>query len=87
MSGFKCWITEGGIRCPCVIRYPPFAMPQSALTNSFTTVMDILPTMLELAGVTHPGTEFRGSQMIVPRGKTWVDHLSSKALGMSTPGI
>ena len=20
--GFKCWITEGGIRCPCLVRYP-----------------------------------------------------------------
>jgi arylsulfatase A-like enzyme len=21
--GMKCWTTEGGIRCPCILRYPP----------------------------------------------------------------
>ncbi|TDZ39592.1 putative sulfatase [Colletotrichum spinosum] len=30
----KCWVTEGGIRCPCVIRYPPFqAKPEEAITH------------------------------------------------------
>ncbi|TDZ22549.1 putative sulfatase [Colletotrichum orbiculare MAFF 240422] len=56
----KCWVTEGGIRCPCVIR-----------------VMDVLPPILELARVQHPGTSFRGRDVVVPRGKSWVGRLSS----------
>lgn len=36
--GFKTWITEGGIRCPCIVRYPPFGRPGSH-TDSFATVM------------------------------------------------
>ncbi|CAG9990583.1 unnamed protein product [Clonostachys byssicola] len=75
--GLKCWITEGGIRCPCLIRYPPFQAQQSAITHRFTTVMDILPTILDLARVSHPGTSFRGRDVVVPRGKSWVPHLSS----------
>ncbi|KAK9856062.1 hypothetical protein MYU51_001893 [Penicillium brevicompactum] len=75
--GFKCWVTEGGIRCPCVIRYPSFQAKPDEITNSFTTVMDILPTILELAGVAHPGTRFRGREVVVPRGRSWVSHLSS----------
>lgn len=39
--------------------------------------MDILPTVLDLAGVSHPGTSFRGRQVVAPRGKSWVPHLSS----------
>ncbi|KAJ9639277.1 hypothetical protein H2204_003888 [Knufia peltigerae] len=74
---FKCWITEGGIRCPCLIRYPPFKNNASAITHTFTTVMDILPTILDLAGLSHPGTTFRGRDVVVPRGKSWVSHLSS----------
>lgn len=75
--GFKCWIYEGGIRCPCLIRYPRFNASPGAITHSFTTVMDILPTCLELAGIPHPGTKFRGRDVVIPRGKSWVQHLSS----------
>lgn len=75
--GFKTWITEGGIRCPCVVRYPPFAAPASTHTNAFTTVMDLVPTMLELAGVTHPHPQpFRSREIVPVRGRSWVPHLS-----------
>jgi arylsulfatase len=47
------------------------------ISHSFTTVMDILPTILDLAQVQHPGTSFRGRQVVVPRGRSWVNHLSS----------
>ncbi|KIL92321.1 arylsulfatase [Fusarium avenaceum] len=75
--GFKGWSTEGGIRCPCLIRFPPFSVAPEAISHSFTTVMDILPTILDLAQVQHPGTSFRDRQVVVPRGKSWVNHLSS----------
>ncbi|KAF5525332.1 putative sulfatase [Colletotrichum aenigma] len=75
--GSKCWITEGGIRCPCLIRYPPFQAKDEAITHRFTTVMDILPTILEMAQVQHPGTSFRGREVVIPRGKSWVSQLSS----------
>ncbi|KAK5954860.1 hypothetical protein OHC33_004586 [Knufia fluminis] len=79
--GFKTWITEGGIRCPCVVRYPRFA-PQQArnrISNSFTTVMDILPTVLDLAGasIPDPSKPFRGRSIVPVRGKSWAEHLES----------
>jgi arylsulfatase len=75
--GFKVWATEGGIRCPCLIRYPKFATAPNAISHEFTTVMDILPTILELAQVSHPGISFHGREVVLPRGRSWVDHLSS----------
>lgn len=39
--------------------------------------MDILPTVLELANVSHPGTTFQGREVVTPRGKSWVEHLKS----------
>ncbi|ROW08412.1 hypothetical protein VMCG_03100 [Cytospora schulzeri] len=77
--GFKTWITEGGIRCPCLVRYPPFSQSDSYLTNSFSTVMDILPTILDLARVPLPGNTFRGREVFPVRGATWVPHLEGKA--------
>lgn len=77
--GYKTMVTEGGIRCPCVIRYPGFALPPGSVVHDFTTVMDILPTLLELAGVPHPGTTFRGRDVVLPRGRSWVPYLDGKA--------
>jgi arylsulfatase len=39
--------------------------------------MDILPTLLELAGTQHPGTKFRGKEVVLPRGSSWVPYLSN----------
>lgn len=39
--------------------------------------MDILPTILDLAGVRHPGTTFRNREVVTPRGKSWRNHISS----------
>lgn len=78
---FKGWTTEGGIRCPCIVRYPPLLSGPTAgsISHEFATVMDLLPTCLDLAGVPHPGSEFRGRQVATPRGKSWVPYLAQKA--------
>lgn len=75
--GMKSWILEGGIRCPCIVSYPPWRTASSAITDSFTSVMDILPTILDLANITHPFPSFRGRKVVPPRGKSWVKHLTS----------
>jgi arylsulfatase A-like enzyme len=82
--GFKSWTTEGGIRCPCIVRYPPFSAGESAKTGSFATVMDILPTVLELAGIQVPVGSFRGRDIVPLRGTSWVSHLESQHLGTTT---
>ncbi|CAF1380024.1 unnamed protein product [Didymodactylos carnosus] len=70
----KGYITEGGIRCPAIVHYPGFGTPLN-ISHEFTTVMDIVPTILELAGIPHPGTTFRNRTVVTPRGKSWVSHL------------
>jgi arylsulfatase len=48
-----------------------------AITHKFTTVMDILPTVLELAGVPAPEGTFHGREIAPIKGKSWVQHLKS----------
>ncbi|CAK96634.1 hypothetical protein CBS63078_665 [Aspergillus niger] len=79
----KSFTTEGGIRCPCIVRYPPLlnetiGMKPGTITNTFTTVMDILPTVLDLAGINLPGTTFRGREVAPVRGHSWRPLLESK---------
>ena len=67
-------ITEGGIRCPAIVHYPRL-FTSLKITDEFTTVMDILPTVLEFANIPHPGTTFRKRAVVTPRGKSWVPYL------------
>lgn len=70
--GYKAASTEGGIRCPCIVRYPPkIGQAAGSVTQAFTTVMDIMPTILDLADVQHPGSKFRGRSVVSMRGKSW----------------
>ncbi|KAI1359356.1 alkaline phosphatase-like protein [Xylaria arbuscula] len=53
---FKCYPSEGGILVPCVIKPPvnTFSFEPGSFNRSFTTVMDFVPTILEMAGIPLP---------------------------------
>ena len=79
--GYKHYTTEGGIRCPCIVRYPPLTKSNSqrgegAVSHSFTTVMDIMPTILDLAGIPHPAPTFHDRSVAPMRGKSCAPLLS-----------
>ena len=80
---FKGFTTEGGIRCPCIVRYPPLATAPSTVSHAFTTVMDIMPTVLDLAEVAPPVSPFRARDIVPMRGKSWAAHLANP--GAETP--
>ena len=76
--GWKTWPTEGGIRCPCLIGYPAFNAAPTSISHKFMTVMDLLPTMLELVEIPPVGNLFHDRQVVPVKGKSWVSHLSSR---------
>jgi len=71
----KAFTTEGGIRVVGFVTWPGFDR-QHQIGTAFSTVMDIAPTVLELAGVAHPGTEYRGRQVEPMRGRSLLPYLS-----------
>ncbi|CAL5874141.1 uncharacterized protein PFLUO_LOCUS8429 [Penicillium psychrofluorescens] len=86
---YKYYSTEGGIKVPFIVHYPKFHPNQQggALVKSFSTVMDICPTILDLAGIQHPaaGTgkgTYRGRTVASMRGRSWVPFMQdNKSLG------
>ncbi|KAL2406416.1 Arylsulfatase [Exophiala dermatitidis] len=76
---YKSFSSEGGIRVPFIIRYPAFTAKRAAGTieKEFATVMDIAPTLLDLAGIKHPGSVYRGRPIVPMRGKSWVPYFSN----------
>ncbi|KAK6065203.1 arylsulfatase [Seiridium cupressi] len=84
---YKMHSTEGGCRVPLVVKppgslvpaaissSPPKAEGSSIITDAFCTVLDIVPTVLEIAGLKHPDT-YKGRQIAPLRGRSWVRFLS-----------
>lgn len=71
---FKMFTTEGGIRVVSFMHYPGFER-QNGISHEFMTVMDIAPTMLEMAGIQHPGTNYRGRSVALMRGQSLLPYL------------
>jgi arylsulfatase len=64
---FKLTVGEGGIRTPLIIAGP--GVKGARQVDSFAYVTDIMPTILELAKVEHPGN-YRGRNVEPMRGRS-----------------
>ncbi|GGP24063.1 arylsulfatase [Silvimonas iriomotensis] len=75
---YKAFTTEGGIRVPALLHYGKLAR-QQAISHDFATVMDIAPTLLELAGVTHPAPRFKEREVLPVRGRSLLPYLQGQS--------
>ena len=66
--GFKGVVAEGGIRAPLIVSGPG-VKHAGTINNAHLHIMDITPTLLELAGVEHPATE-KDSKVAPLQGKS-----------------
>lgn len=73
---FKGFTTEGGIRAPAIVHYPK-DIPGGVIQGTMMTVMDVLPTILELAGIEHPET-FKGKEVLPLRGSSMLSVLKGE---------
>jgi arylsulfatase len=64
---FKMTVAEGGIRSPMLIAGPGVKGGQQ--TDAFAYVWDVMPTILEFAGIPHP-EKYQGRQVERMRGKS-----------------
>lgn len=78
---YKMWASEGGIRCPLIVKHPELIdkCDNGKVKTGFVTVMDILPTILEIANIKHPAPLFHGRQVVEVKGTSWVNYLCNKS--------
>lgn len=60
---------EGGTHVPAFVHYPARVAPGTR-NDAIGTVVDVLPTFLALAGTSHPGTPYRGRDVLLPQGES-----------------
>ena len=61
---------EGGIRVPAFIRAPD-SSGAGSISNSLLTVMDVMPTIMQLAGIEEQSTNAAGDTVLPIRGKSF----------------
>lgn len=78
---YKMFSTQGGCRVPFILKPANSGTKQTGgrITDAFCTVMDIVPTILQLAGLSHPGTTYNGKSVAPLRGSSWVPYLTDIA--------
>ncbi|KAI1434075.1 alkaline-phosphatase-like protein [Xylaria sp. CBS 124048] len=81
---YKAYTTEGGVRVPYMMKPPASfgrdSIPRGgSITHQFATVMDLAPTILEMAGVAHPAPTYRGREVVSMRGKSMVPFLTRQS--------
>lgn len=69
----KGWLYEGGIREPCIIKWPGVAAP--AVSDTVITSMDFYPTILEMSGLPLRPDLHRDGKSLVPILKTQTQQL------------
>lgn len=78
LSGCTKDSSQKAVRAPPLIVSGPGVHGAGGLnTKAILHVMDIAPTLLELAGVEHPAT-FKGRDIVPMQGKSWAQMLAGK---------
>jgi len=76
---FKSTLSEGGLRAAAFVRYPQ-SIAAGGVSHAYITVMDILPTFMEIAGHSHPGAgDYKGRRINGIRGSSFWAHLKGEA--------
>lgn len=71
---FKQTVFEGGIRVPAFVHFP--AKIEKGVSKELASARDVMPTFLELAGVQHPGIEYRGRPVRPSLGSSMLPYLT-----------
>ncbi len=76
-SQYKGYMAEGGIRNGLIVSGPVVKREKGSINNGVMSVVDIMPTLLEVAGASYPKT-VNGKEIPPLIGKSWIKVLSGK---------
>jgi arylsulfatase A-like enzyme len=68
---------EGAVLSPAIIKLPSQTKAEN-INTSFTSVKDVSPTILEIAQINNPGSQYNGKTVHPITGKSWLSLLQNK---------
>jgi arylsulfatase A-like enzyme len=75
---YKFLPSEGGMNAPMILRFPG-VLEAGGDRDAFATVLDLVPTFLEIAGVKAPGAVYNGRDIHPLRGRSLLPYLRDPA--------
>ena len=85
LRGLKGTLSEGGLRAAAFVHYPA-AVEGGQVNGSFMSMLDILPTFLDIAGTGHPGAgNYRGREINDILGSSFWPHLTGMSDEVHSP--
>ena len=75
---YKGYPSQGGVRVPAFAHYPE-GIKTGSQDNQVLTVMDVMPTLLELAGIEHPGNRYKDREVVAMKGSSMLPVLTGDA--------
>jgi len=81
LQWWKWFVAEGGVRVPMIMR-PPLSSKfnkQGEMVDITLSVKDLPATMLNYAGVTHPGNQYQDRKIPVPSGISMKNYLEGSS--------
>ena len=86
LQGYKGTFSEGGLRTTAFVHFPA-EVQGDRVNGTFMTMLDILPTFLEIAGTAHPGPgSYRGREINGILGRSFWPHLTGETAEVHAPG-
>jgi len=80
---FKAHAHEGGIRSAAFVVFPERIA--AGRSDAVVTAMDVMPTILEAAGIKHPGITYQGRNILPMRGMSLLPWLEGRAGAVHAP--
>ena len=74
---FKAFTSEGGIKSPLLVKLPGKMANAGTMNHSFLHVRDIMPTIIDLAGVAH-AEQFQGRKVRPMQGRSVLGMVAGK---------
>lgn len=74
---YKSYTSQGGIIAPAILSYPGMKK-RGSFSNVSLSVMDVMPTFLEFAGIKKPDGEFNGRKVYPMKGISMLESFANK---------
>ena len=84
-SFHKSVITQGGINVPLIVSHSR-SLPKGKIVSEFSSIVDITPTILDLANIPHPGNSFNGNAIHGMDGRSILPFLQGNEETIYPPG-
>ena len=81
---YKAFPAQGALVSPALAVYPE-KIKAGSRSDAFLTILDVAPTFLQLAGVTHPAPNFQGRRVHPLTGKSLYSHLIERQSVVHSP--